>query len=128
MVLLKIITKNENIRKILIATAKDIRVILIKLADRLHNMQTLKTFRPEKQQRIAMETLEIYAPVAHKLGMWRLKGELEDLTFPIVYPDDYKYIDDLYTKQLGKSQKQFYFQKIFIRNIFQDWILNLSRG
>ncbi|MFC1741147.1 RelA/SpoT family protein [Nanoarchaeota archaeon] len=81
--------KAENLRKILLATTKDIRVILIRLADRLHNMRTLATFRSDKRKRIAHETLEIYAPIAHKLGMWRLKGELEDLSFRYLDYDTY---------------------------------------
>ncbi|MFH1064611.1 MAG: bifunctional (p)ppGpp synthetase/guanosine-3',5'-bis(diphosphate) 3'-pyrophosphohydrolase [Candidatus Woesearchaeota archaeon] len=81
--------KAENLRKILLATTKDLRVILIRLADRLHNMRTLATFRPDKRKRIAQETLEIYAPIAHKFGMWKVKGELEDLSFRYLDYDSY---------------------------------------
>lgn len=81
--------KAENLRKILLATTKDIRVITIKLADRLHNMRTLASFRADKRKRIAQETMEIYAPIAHKLGMWKIKGELEDLSFRYLDYDTY---------------------------------------
>ncbi|NQU78819.1 bifunctional (p)ppGpp synthetase/guanosine-3',5'-bis(diphosphate) 3'-pyrophosphohydrolase [Candidatus Woesearchaeota archaeon] len=81
--------KAENLKKILLATTKDVRVSLIKLADRLHNMRTLATFRPDKRHRIAKETLEIFAPIAHKLGMWRMKGELEDLSLRYLDYDTY---------------------------------------
>jgi GTP diphosphokinase / guanosine-3',5'-bis(diphosphate) 3'-diphosphatase len=82
----------ENLRKILLATAKDIRVILIKLADRLHNMRTLQHFREEKRKRIAKQTMDIYAPIAHKLGIGFLKGELEDLAFRFLEPEAYSFL------------------------------------
>ncbi len=80
----------ENIRKMLLAMVTDVRVVIIKLADRLHNMRTLQHLRPDKQARIAKETLDVYAPLAHRLGMGKLRGELEDLAFQYVDPLAYK--------------------------------------
>jgi GTP pyrophosphokinase len=80
----------ENYRKLLLSIAKDARVILIKLADRLHNMRTLDPLDAEKRKRIAQETLDLYAPLAHRFGMARMRWELEDLSFKHIEPDDYK--------------------------------------
>ena len=79
----------ESFRKMLLAMVNDIRVIIVKLADRLHNMRTLEFLTPERQQRIAKETLEIYAPIAHRLGMGKVRGELEDLAFRYTDPEGY---------------------------------------
>lgn len=84
----------ENIRKMLLAMVTDVRVVIIKLADRLHNMRTLEHLKPEKQQRIARETLDVYAPLAHRLGMGKLRGELEDLAFRYVDPLTYRKLTD----------------------------------
>ncbi len=80
----------ENVRKMVLAMITDVRVVLIKLADRLHNMRTMQFLKPEKRQRISQETLDIYAPIAHRLGMGKLRSELEDLSFQNLYPEEYK--------------------------------------
>ena len=80
----------ENIRKMLIAMAEDLRVVLIKLADRMHNMRTIEALPVERQRRIAQETKDIYAPLAHRLGIWQMKAELEDLSFSVLDHDNYE--------------------------------------
>ena len=80
----------ENLRKMVLAMTNDVRIVLIKLADRLHNMRTMQYLRPEKRERISQETLDIYAPIAHRLGMGKMRSELEDLAFQNLYPAEYK--------------------------------------
>jgi len=95
---------NESLRKLFVATSQDIRVLIIKLVDRLHNMKTLEHVPKEKQLRIARETLEIYAPVAHRLGMGRIRKELEDLAFPYVYPKEYQHVLELLKTKIDKYE------------------------
>ncbi len=100
----------ENIRKMLLAMVTDVRVVIIKLADRLHNMRTLEHLKPEKQQKIARETLDIYAPLAHRLGMGKLRGELEDLAFRYTDPYAYEQVSNEVDALRGKGEE--FLQKI----------------
>jgi GTP pyrophosphokinase len=102
--------KAENLRKMFFAMAQDLRVILIKLADRLHNMETLGSLPPEKRKRIALETLEIFAPLANRLGMGAMKGKLEDLAFPYIYPREFEWLMENFKERYGEREK--YLEKV----------------
>lgn len=95
----------ENLRKMFMAIAEDVRVVFIKFADRIHNLKTLYALPPVKQQRIARESLEIYAPIANRLGMEEIKCELEDLSFPYVYPEEYKWVMEISKKRYEEQTK-----------------------
>ena len=99
-----------TLRKMLMAMAEDIRVVLIKLADRLHNMRTLDALPPERRIAIAKETLEIYAPLAHRLGIWELKWMLEDLAFQQSHPEDYHQISKLLVSK--RAEREEYVQRV----------------
>jgi RelA/SpoT family (p)ppGpp synthetase len=101
----KIEQQAENIQKVLLAMAKDIRVIMIKLADRLHNMRTLGALRPDKRRRIAQETLEIYIPIANRLGIYTLRHELENLVFKAMHPMRYRVLENAVNKVSGHRKE-----------------------
>lgn len=111
----------ESMRKFFVAMANDIRVVIIKLADRLHNLRTLEYVKPEKQARIALESIEVHAPLADRLGMGKLKGEIEDAAFPYAFPKEYKLTEemiaekkDLYDKYLEEVKNEL--EKALIKN------------
>jgi GTP diphosphokinase / guanosine-3',5'-bis(diphosphate) 3'-diphosphatase len=110
----------ENLRKMILAMSKDIRVILIKLADRYHNMKTLNFMSVEKQAEISRETLDIYAPLAHRLGIEWLRGELEDLTFKYLKPVEYRSISDTINRK--KKERDAYIESVkeLLRNRFEQ--------
>jgi len=94
----------ENLRKMVLAMVDDIRVVLVKLADRSHNMQTLQYLKPEKRRRIAQETLDVYAPIAHRLGMSKIRAELEELSFQYLEAESYKYLKESVEKQRASTE------------------------
>lgn len=96
----------ESLRKMLLAMASDFRVIIIKLADRLHNMQTLESLPPDKRTRIANETLDVYAPLAARLGIWEIKWQLEDLSFKHLHPMEFQRVSELVAKSRREREKE----------------------
>ncbi len=95
----------ESLRKFFVAMAQDLRVVIIKFADRLHNLRTLEFLREDKRQRIALESIEVYAPLANRLSMGKLKGELEDAAFPYVYPKEYARVEEIIKEKKDTYEK-----------------------
>ncbi len=110
----------ESIRKVILAMIDDLRVIFIKLADRIHNLKTLKFLSEDKQKQIAKETLEIYAPIANRLGMGRIKAELEDLSFRYVDPNDYFKMASLVEPQRKEAEKELKKTKRALENLMKE--------
>jgi len=110
----------ENLRKMMLALSQDLRVVIIKLADRLHNMKTLSALPPQKQKRIALETSEIYAPLAYRLGMQWISGELEDLAFPYVYPKEYRWLIENVKEKYEEREAYVEKAKPIIKKILED--------
>ncbi len=102
----------ENLRKMLVAMAEDLRVVFIKLADRLHNMQTLEALPPDKQRRIAQETAEVYAPLAHRLGIWEIKWQLEDLSFRYLESEKYRQVVKLVADR--RTQREDFIEQVML--------------
>ncbi len=118
---------NESLRKLFVATSQDIRTLIIKLTDRLHNMETLNFVPKEKQLRIAKETLEIHVPVAHRLGMNKIREQLENLAFPYVYPTDYLKVKKILAKNFNSTQKKLEKErKIIQKKLFESKIKDFN--
>ena len=116
---------SESLRKLFVAMSQDIRVLIIKLCDRLHNMQTLEYIPKEKQLRIATETLEIYAPIANRLGIKKLQRELEDISFSYINPEKYKEVQELLkTKSIEQETHLNTFQKYLKKEFFKNNVSN----
>ncbi len=113
----------ENLRKFFVSIADDMRVIVIKLADRLHNIETLQHVRPDKQKRIALETLEVYAPLADRLSMGKLKGRLEDAAFPYAYPQEYEKTKILRESRTDTAMPELLKVEKNLKKIFNDYNL-----
>ncbi len=113
----------ENLRKMFLAMASDIRIVMIKFCDRIHNLRTIEFLPPEKQERIAHETLEIYVPIAELLGMWGLKWQMEDICFKILQPEDFKKIEYKYEIE-KKAENNQYIQKV--KNILFEKLKNAN--
>ena len=116
----------ENHRKMLLAMSKDIRVILVKLADRLHNIRTLKFLAPEKQCAIAHETMEIYVPIAHRLGMYRVKAELEDTSLRFLKPEDFYRIAQLIKQKKHEREAQIKEMEDEIKSALSEYQINFE--
>ena len=113
-------SRAENLRKMFFAMAEDLRVVLIKLADRLHNMETLGSLPPDKRKRIALETLEIFAPLSNRLGIGGIKGQLEDLAFPYLYPKEYEWLTENVKEKYEKREKYLKRTRPFLLDILKD--------
>ncbi len=115
----------ESLRKFFMAMANDLRILIIKLADRLHNIRTLKYVKPEKQKRIALETIEIHARLADRIGMGKLKGELEDAAFPFIYPKEYAEVEKLLELNSKSNQKELDLVKNELQKTLQEQHVNI---
>lgn len=111
----------ESLRKFFVAMANDLRVVIIKFADRLHNLQTLQYIRADKRKRIALESIEVYAPLANRLGMGKLKGEIEDAAFPYAYPKEYAEIEEIL-----KEKKELY--KKYLAEVREELVKELKKN
>jgi GTP pyrophosphokinase len=111
----------ETLRKMFVAMAEDVRVVIIKIADRLHNMRTLQHLAPDRQQAIALETMEIYAPLAARLGIWQFKWELEDLAFRYLEPDEYKRISEMVAARRAERER-------FVRRVERELRAKLAEA
>ena len=119
--------KVENLRKLFFAMSEDLRVVLIKLADRLDNMKTLNFVPKEKQKRIALETLEIFAPLANRLGMGEMKGTLEDMAFPYLYPEEFKWLIENVKERYEEREKYLKMvQPILIKILKEEGITSIN--